>query len=684
MRGSRKMLLAAGRVLTGIALALVVGWRGESAIGQGTAADAKLPTLFLIGDSTVKNGAGDGANQQWGWGEPIAAYFDSTKIGVLNRARGGRSSRTFLTEGLWEQVLSAMKPGDVVLMQFGHNDGGAINDDSRARGSIKGTAEETQEIDNLLTKKHEVVHSFGWYLRKYVADTKAKGATPIICSPIPRKIWKDGKIPRDQYGRWAEEVAKSEKVAFIDLNDIIARQYEAMGPEKVEQLFADEHTHTSLDGAEINAVSVIAGLKLLKPNPLYAYFSKKAGAVSARALTSLGRRVFGANFGEGLMIGTQVLPTTLYSKERGYGFEPGASIVNATGGVSSEKPFFFSVALPEGNYRVQISLGDLKEATSTTVKAELRRLMLEKVETAPGKSASPVFTVNVRTPQISGGGEVRLKDRERTSEWWAWDEKLTLEFNGPHPSIKAISIHEAYVPTIYLLGDSTVCDQPSEPYNSWGQMLTRFFTPDVAVANHAESGESLRSSLGAHRLDKVLSLIKPGDYLFIQYGHNDMKEKGEGVGAFTTYKSDLKTFVAEARKRGATPVLVTSMNRRTFDASGKITNSLGDYPEAVRQLAKDEKVALIDLNAMSKTLYEALGPEKSGALFKEGDGTHHSNYGSYELARCVVEGIKQSKLELAYYLWLDVPSFDPKKPDSFDSFNMPASPRGTTVKPLGN
>lgn len=667
-----------------LALALGCGWRQELAFAQGSVASSKLPTLFLIGDSTVKNGSGDGANKQWGWGEPIVAFFDPAKITVLNRARGGRSSRTYQTEGLWEQVLSAMKPGDFVLIQFGHNDGGAINDDSRARGSIKGTGEETQEIYNLLTKKHEVVHSFGWYLRKYIADAKAKGATPILCSPVPRKIWKEGRITRDQYGRWAEDVAKAEKVAFIDLNEIIARQYEALGAEKVEPLFADEHTHTSLAGAELNAASVIAGLKLLKPNPLYAYFSKKAGAVSAQSLTSSGRKVFEARFGEGLMTGIQVLPTTLYSKEQGYGFEPGASIVNANGGVTSEKPFFFSVALPEGNYRVQISFGDLKDATSTTVKAELRRLMLEKVEAAPGKGASGIFTVNVRTPQIPGGGEVRLKDRERTSEWWAWDEKLTLEFNGAHSNLKAISIHEAYVPTIYLLGDSTVCDQPLDPYNSWGQMLTRFFTPGVAIANHAESGESLKSSRGARRLEKVLSLIKPGDFLFLQFGHNDMKEKGEGIGAFTSYKTDLKMFVAEARKRGATTVLVTSMHRRTFDANGKITNSLGDYPEAVRQLAREETLPLIDLNAMSKALYEALGPERSGLLFKEGDGTHHSNYGSYELAKCIVEGIKANQLPITNFLVTDVPPFDPNKPDPFDKFNVPASGQRTNVKPLGN
>ena len=258
-----------------------------------------------------------------------------------------------------------------------------------------------------------------------------------------------------------------------------------------------------------------------------------------------------------------------------------------------------------------MTFGDASGQTVTTVKAELRRLMLERVQTAAGKFATRTFAVNVRTPRIAGGGEVKLKDREKTTEAWAWDEKLTLEFSNWRPGIAAIEIDRIdNVPTIYLLGDSTVCDQPSEPYTSWGQMLTRFFKPGVVVANNAESGESLRSSLKARRLDKVLSTMKAGDYLFIQYGHNDEKEKGEGVGAFTTYKADLKTFVVEARKRGGVPVLVTPVQRRTFDQTGKITNSHGDYPEAVRQVSREENVPLIDLNAMSKSILRGPGAGK--------------------------------------------------------------------------
>jgi lysophospholipase L1-like esterase len=240
------------------------------------------------------------------------------------------------------------------------------------------------------------------------------------------------------------------------------------------------------------------------------------------------------------------------------------------------------------------------------------------------------------------------------------------------------------VPTIFLLGDSTVCDQPGEPYASWGQMITRFFGDKVAIANHAESGESLKSSLGAKRLDKVLSLMRRGDYLLIQYGHNDEKEKGEGVGAFTSYKASLKQFVEAAKKKGGVPILITSMHRRTFDADGKITNSHGDYPEAVRQVAKEQKVALIDLLGMSKDLYEALGKSGSGVLFKEGDGTHHNAYGAYQLAKAIVQSIRDDGLPMEQFLLGNLPKYDPKSPDHFGSFAIPPSPAVTSMKPLGN
>jgi lysophospholipase L1-like esterase len=348
-------------------------------------------------------------------------------------------------------------------------------------------------------------------------------------------------------------------------------------------------------------------------------------------------------------------------------------------------PFYFSVPVPaEGNYRVTVTLGDPQEATVTTVKAELRRLMLERVRTEPGQIVTRSFLVNVRRPQIAGGGEVRLKPREKGNEAWAWDDRLTLEFTDEHPGVRSIEIQkDDKVPTLYIAGDSTSTDQPLEPHNSWGQMLPRFFKPDIAVANHGESGESLRGFIGEHRLEKVMSVIKPGDWLFIQMGHNDQKERGEGVGAFTTYKADLKRFIAEARQHGATPVLITPMNRLSFDDTGHITNSLGDYPEAVRQTAKEEKVALLDLNAMSKPFYEALGTADAHKAFAGADTTHHSDYGSYELARCIVQGIKDDDLPIARFL-VDVPKFDPAHPDPIEKFDVPAEPLGPVIKPYGN
>jgi lysophospholipase L1-like esterase len=382
---------------------------------------------------------------------------------------------------------------------------------------------------------------------------------------------------------------------------------------------------------------------------------------------------------------TRVAEDDFYSRERGWGFEPGAKIseVASNGFCTSSQPFYFSAAVPEGNYVVTVILGDPNGTSTTTIKAELRRLMLERVRTEAGRFTTNTFAVNIRRPVIATGGEVRLKERERTIEMWDWDDKLTLEFNDERPCLRSLEITRADdLPTIFLLGDSTVCDQPSEPWNSWGQMLARFFGPGVAVANHAESGESLRSSLSAHRLEKVLSLMKPGDWLFIQYGHNDMKERGEGVGAFTTYKASLKEFIAGARGRGGKVVLVTPMNRKSLDAEGRITNTLGDYPEAVRQTAREENLPLIDLNAMSKTFYEGLGAGKIGLAFQ--DGTHHNNYGSYELARCVVEGIRQNHLALARFLQPGIQPFDPRFPDAPETFRLPASPKPSPLKPDGN
>ena len=244
-------------------------------------ANPRLPSLFLIGDSTVRNGRGLGDGGQWGWGDEIAVFFNTNKINVVNRALGGTTSRTFYRD-LWPRVLALLKPGDFVIMQFGSN-GGAVNDASRARGELHGIGDETQAITNLVTKKFEVVHTFGWYEKQMIAEARSKGATPMVCSLIPRSSWKNGRAVRngpDSAAGWARDAANAVNAPFIDNNEIIARRYDQLGPEKVNALFtAGQNLHTSLAGARTNAVCVIAGIEGLKENPLVQFFSEQAAGI---------------------------------------------------------------------------------------------------------------------------------------------------------------------------------------------------------------------------------------------------------------------------------------------------------------------------------------------------------------------------------------------------------------------
>lgn len=359
----------------------------------------------------------------------------------------------------------------------------------------------------------------------------------------------------------------------------------------------------------------------------------------------------------------------------GYGYEPG-------GGRR------FSVALPEGNWRVTMTLGERRAAT-TTVKAEARRLMLDRVTTRAGQRLERSFVVNTRTDALApppanapGGAMVRLKPREAGSA--TWDDRLTLELLG-NAAVGTVRIEPAEVPTLYLVGDSTVTDQPSEPAASWGQMLPAFLDGRVAVANHAESGETLKSFLTELRLDKVLSTIGKGDWLLIQFGHNDQKTQWPQTyaEAATTYRAYLKAYIAEARRRGATPVLVTSPERRNFNADGRIKPTLGDYPAAVRAVATEEAVAVIDLNAASIAIYEALGPAVSPQAFNDGgaDRTHHNNYGAWLLARAVAEGLRTLPGMAGH---VTAERFDPARPPLPAAVAIVPSAARSDVRPDGN
>ncbi|MBO9620332.1 MAG: rhamnogalacturonan acetylesterase [Niabella sp.] len=237
---------------------------------------AQKPVLYIIGDSTVKNGSGKGADQLWGWGSVVDAYFDTSRISVINKAIGGRSSRTFITEGRWEEILKTLKKGDYVLMQFGHNDSSPLDDTARARGTIKGIGEEHKDIYNPIRKVNETVYTYGHYMRQFVNEAKAKGAIPIICSPVPRDNFKEGKVARGDkdYGLWAKQVAGQTDAFFIDLNSRIADVYDQMGADAVNKFFPKDHTHTNKDGAVINARLVAAGVQDLARCSLKEYLSK--------------------------------------------------------------------------------------------------------------------------------------------------------------------------------------------------------------------------------------------------------------------------------------------------------------------------------------------------------------------------------------------------------------------------
>lgn len=380
-----------------------------------------------------------------------------------------------------------------------------------------------------------------------------------------------------------------------------------------------------------------------------------------------------------------------YSEETGYGYD-----LVETPTKDSKSPFFFSVRVPDGNYKVTVRLGSRKQAGITTVRAESRRLFIESVPTKKKEFIERTFIVNKRNTHIDGNEYVRIKPREKRK--LNWDDKLTLEFNGSAPVCESITIEPAdtTVTTVFLCGNSTVVDQDNEPWASWGQMIPYFFDTNVCIANYAESGESANTFIAAGRLKKALSQMKKGDYLFMEFGHNDQKQKGPGKGAYYSFMTSLKTFIDEARLRGAHPVLVTPTQRRSFGPDGHIRDTHEDYPEAMRWLAEKENVPLIDLNEMTRTLYEAMGVEPSKRAFVHypagsypgqtqdfADNTHFNPYGAYEIARCIVEGLKTQVPDLARHL-KPFPTFDPAHPDNPDNFHWDDSPFTEIEKPDGN
>lgn len=382
----------------------------------------------------------------------------------------------------------------------------------------------------------------------------------------------------------------------------------------------------------------------------------------------------------------------VYSDSIGYGYD----VLAAPDGKTTA-PYYFSVKVPDGNYRVSIVLGSKKKASSTTVRAESRRLLLEDVALGKGKFATYEFVVNKRSPQINDTERVRIKDREK--DYLNWDDKLTIEIHGDAPAVCSIHIErDDSVPTIYLCGNSTVTDQNNEPWASWGQMIPRWFDGNVAISNHAESGLTAGSFLGSKRLDKILTTLKAGDIVICEFGHNDEKEKGPGTGSWYHYSRNLKIFIDNVRAAGAEIIFCTPTQRRAFDSSKRyIIDTHGEFVTAMKAVAERENVPLIDLNNDTKVFFETLGYDDSkralvhyaantfaGQEKALADNTHFNPYGAYEVSKMVVMGLKAVNSPIVKYLRDDFVDFDPAKPDDWRTFVWHLAGITDVLKPDGN
>ena len=520
-------------LFTCLALALLGAATSTAAINPA------LPSIFIAGDST----AADGMPDAIGWGRQFPRFFDTSKMNVVNEARGGRSSRTFVTEGLWDKLMADVKPHDYVIIQFGHNDGGDLGG-PLARGSLRGLGEETQEVDNQVTKRHETVHTFGWYMRKMIADTKAKGATPILFSLTVRCIWKDGHVERGSgnYGEWTRELAQSENVAFVDLTNLVADRYEQMGEAVVTQMFPKDHTHTNDAGAELNARNVIAGLKAMRENAIL------------RNLSAAGREI-------------EVAPANI-------------------------------VALP--------------------------------------KLKAPAHTA-----------------REDFLRW----------LNLPDPADPALH-------SIFLIGDSTIRNGRGDGIDGpgqwgWGDPLAAYFDPaKINLVNRAVGGTGAMSFMAAGYWDAVMQMLKPGDIVIMQFGHNDNGPAAplHGVGTETEERTTngkaetihtwgwyLRKYIDDARSKGATPIVCTLIPRNIWE-NGKIARQKDSHADWARAVAKAEKAPLLDLNELIAERYDVMGQQLVTTLFAD-QRVHTTSQGAELNAEVVVSALKSLANDpLAAYL----------------------------------
>ncbi len=410
-------------------------------------------------------------------------------------------------------------------------------------------------------------------------------------------------------------------------------------------------------------------------------------------MSAFGWNARGAEFTE-LEMNLPKIPA--FTNESGFGYD-----LETSWDGKSSTPFFISANVPDGNYRVTVTIGSKKRAAETTIRCESRRLFIENLATKKGELVTKTFIVNKRDVNFVNekGQADRVKLKKNEDGKLHWDNKLTLEINGDAPAIQSIRIERDTVsPTLYLCGNSTVVDQSNEPWASWGQMIPRFLDDSLSVANYAESGLAAESFIAQNRWAKIYSLLKKGDYVILEFGHNDQKaDNRPGNGAYYAFSHQVKQILDQCRAKGATFIICTPTMRRSFEGN-VVVNTHKDYPAAVRDIAKREGLLCIDLQDMTKAFYEAMGPEKSTQAFVHypantwpdqpkalADNTHFNPYGAYEIAKMVAQAIMQSNLDdLKKHISDDFKGFNPALPDPVDSFKWNNSPFVNMTKPDGN
>ena len=608
--------------------------------------------LFLAGDSTMCNYR-DRQYPQQGWGQALYKFMKNP-AGLHNKAIGGRSAKSFKAEGRWQNLVDALKPGDFVIVAFGHNDA------NRKKAERYSSKEDYKAL-----------------MKGFADDVKAKGATAVYATSIPHSggVTKDekgvthvrgGAAGIGPYVEATRELGRETGVEVLDLNAYACENFPKLGQEAVFKLYmriapgeykrfpdgAGDGCHTRDTGADFFARAVVNMCRERKL-PVAALFKDPADV----PLKPIGF--------DGKPTDTIVRADDFSAEEIAY-----ANADAAWRSCAWEAPREI------GNYDITLRLGDAHAATENFVKFQGRRLASGRIATRSGEFVDFTFTARVPGPYTT----------RRVDEGSNRILRLLVLTKGGADA----KLHPAVVPspdsrTIYLCGDSTVTDQSKEPWGSWGQILPAFVRKGWAVANFARSGLALKTFEGEGRLARILEHVWKDDWVVIQFGHNDQKIEGEEPE--NGYTRRLGDWIDRISAKGAHVVLVTPVERRRFDdeTGAHQAKTLAGYAEAAKSVAARRGVPVVDLNDASYRMHATMGARGSKAIQCNNrgkiDNTHHNIYGAYEMARVVAAGLAQIPV-IKDAIREEYRAFDPEKPDADPQ--IPPSGETDYTKPEGS